>query len=356
MSEIDIVSETGKVMLQHNAPLSFQAVTKRYGDASALEGLTLDVKAGEFLTLLGPSGSGKTTALNILAGFTQASEGEVYIDDRPVGALPPERRNVGMVFQNFALFPHMSVFDNVAFPLRMRKATRALTREKVGAALETVHLSGMADRKPAALSGGQRQRVALARAIVAAPPVLLMDECLSALDLKLREEMRDEIRRIHGTLGTTVIFVTHDQSEALSLSDRVALLNDGRLCQVDHPQAIYDRPATRFVADFIGRTNIIAREAFEHLSGQPLGGPYASIRPERLHFTPQPGDIRLTGTIEDLTFLGASIEGRLRLSGGQTGGQVLRFAVPRSINAACPDPGQEAVMGCAPADIVTLND
>jgi putative spermidine/putrescine transport system ATP-binding protein len=339
-------------MPQHNAPLSFRDVSKHYGEATALAGLTLEVKAGEFLTLLGPSGSGKTTALNILAGFTQASEGEVYIDNRPVGALPPERRNVGMVFQNFALFPHMSVFDNVAFPLRMRKTARGEMRVKVGAALETVHLSGMADRKPAALSGGQRQRVALARAIVAAPPVLLMDECLSALDLKLREEMRDEIRRIHATLGTTVIFVTHDQSEALSLSDRVALLNEGRLCQIDHPQAIYDRPATRFVADFIGRTNIIARATVERLCGQGWATPWASIRPERLCLTPQTGDIRFTGTIEDLTFLGASIEGRLRLDDGQA----LRFAVPRTTDAPCPEPGQEAVMGCAPADIVTLND
>ena len=339
-------------MPQHNAPLSFRDVSKHYGEATALAGLTLEVKAGEFLTLLGPSGSGKTTALNILAGFTQASEGEVYIDNRPVGALPPERRNVGMVFQNFALFPHMSVFDNVAFPLRMRKTARGELRVKVAAALETVHLSGMADRKPAALSGGQRQRVALARAIVAAPPVLLMDECLSALDLKLREEMRDEIRRIHATLGTTVIFVTHDQSEALSLSDRVALLNEGRLCQIDHPQAIYDRPATRFVADFIGRTNIIARATVERLCGQGWATPWASIRPERLRLTPQTGDIRFTGTIEDLTFLGASIEGRLRLDDGQA----LRFAVPRTTDAPCPEPGQEAVMGCAPADIVTLND
>lgn len=339
-------------MPQHNAPLSFRDVSKRYGDARALSGLTLDVTAGEFLTFLGPSGSGKTTALNILAGFTQASEGEVFIDNRPVGALPPERRNVGMVFQNFALFPHMSVFDNVAFPLRMRKAARGDMRIRVGEALETVHLSGMADRKPAALSGGQRQRVALARAIVAAPPVLLMDECLSALDLKLREEMRDEIRRIHGTLGTTVIFVTHDQSEALSLSDRVALLNEGQLCQVDHPQAIYDRPATRFVADFIGRTNILARETVEQLSGQGWRAPWASIRPERLHLSPQPGDISFAGAIEDLTFLGASIEGRLRLAEGQ----VLRFAVPRGTDAPCPEPGQAVTMGCAPADIRPLDD
>jgi len=347
-------------MPQHNAPLSFRAVSKRYGTVTALEGLTLDVQAGAFLTLLGPSGSGKTTALNILAGFTQASEGEVFIDGRPVGALPPEQRNVGMVFQNFALFPHMSVFDNVAFPLRMRKAARAGIRIKVGEALETVHLSGMADRKPGALSGGQRQRVALARAIVAAPPVLLMDECLSALDLKLREEMRDEIRRIHGTLGTTVIFVTHDQSEALSLSDRVALLNEGRLCQIDDPQAIYDRPATRFVADFIGRTNIVSRATVERLSGRDWGAPgdvsWASIRPERLHLSPQPGDIRFRGIVGDLTFLGASIEGRLRLTDAQAGGQVLRFAVPRAANAPCPQPGQEAMMGCAPADIVALND
>lgn len=335
-----------------NAPLRFEAVTKLYGHSVALQDLTLDVAAGEFLTLLGPSGSGKTTALNILAGFAGASSGAVYIDGRPVSALPPERRNVGMVFQNLALFPHMSVFDNVAFPLRMRKAPRATLRERVGVALETVRLSGFDNRKPAALSGGQRQRVALARAIVAAPPVLLMDECLSALDLKLREELRDEIRRIHATLGTTVVMVTHDQSEALSMSDRVAVLNHGRLCQVDSPTAIYDRPANRFVADFIGRTNILPVAALPGAAGARQGCDWASIRPEKLRFVPQPGDLRFDGVVEDTTFLGANIEGRLRLPGGQG----LRFAQPRGALLTTPMAGQAAVIACAPGDIVFLAD
>ncbi|MCC5987104.1 MAG: ABC transporter ATP-binding protein [Pararhodobacter sp.] len=335
-------------MPTHNAPLSFQAVTKRYGSTSALESFSLDVAAGEFVTLLGPSGSGKTTALNILAGFTEASEGEVYIGGRPVGALPPERRNVGMVFQNFALFPHMSVFDNVAFPLRMRKVPRREIGAKVGKALETVHLTGLTDRKPGALSGGQRQRVALARAIVASPPVLLMDECLSALDLKLREELRDEIRRIHATLGTTVVFVTHDQSEALSMSDRVAVLNEGRLCQVDRPDSIYDRPASRFVADFIGRTNILPAKAVTDSAKEA----WASIRPERLRPEPGPDDIHFEGVVEERAFLGATIEGRLRLGGGQS----LRFALPRSASVPCPEVGQTAVLGCPPGDIVMLDE
>lgn len=335
-------------MPSRNAPLSFRSVTKRYDRALALDAFSLDVAAGEFVTLLGPSGSGKTTAVNILAGFAEASAGEVFINDRPVGALPPERRDVGMVFQNFALFPHMTVFDNVAFPLRMRRTPRAEIGAKVGAALETVRLSQLGDRKPAALSGGQRQRVALARAIVASPPVLLMDECLSALDLKLREELRDEIRRIHATLGTTVIFVTHDQSEALSLSDRVAVLNEGRLCQAGRPDAIYDRPASRFVADFIGRTNILPAEAVTGSSTDP----WASIRPERLRPQPQSDDIRFEGVVEERAFLGATIEGRLRLGSGQS----LRFALPRGASTPCPDVGQAVVLGCAPGDIVMLRE
>ncbi len=238
--------------------VTFDKVSKYFGAAAALEDFCLDVAPGEFVTLLGASGSGKSTALNILAGFSDATSGGVRIGDRSLAGVPSEDRNVGMVFQNFALFPHMSVFDNIAFPLKMRRTPTDKARKLVMDALDMVQLSGLADRRPAALSGGQRQRVALARAVVFSPPLLLMDECLSALDLKLREELQGEIRRIHHEIGATTVFVTHDQGEALTMSDRVAVLRGGRIEQIDEPELLYDRPATRFVADFIGQTNLMA--------------------------------------------------------------------------------------------------
>ena len=238
------------------SPVRFQNVTKSFGDTVALRDFNLDIDPGEFVTLLGASGSGKSTALNILAGFSDASSGEVSIDGRALTGVAPEHRNVGMVFQNFALFPHKTVAENVAFPLRMRRVPSAEVDRRVKASLEMVRLDALAGRKPAALSGGQRQRVALARAVVFEPPVLLMDECLSALDLKLREELQEEIRRIHREIGTTVLFVTHDQTEALTMSDRVAILEGGRIVQIDTPEALYDHPRTRFVADFIGQSNM----------------------------------------------------------------------------------------------------
>lgn len=343
-------------MDQGRAPVRFEKVSRRFGNVMALDDFCLDIAAGEFITLLGPSGSGKTTALNILAGFDRATSGEVFIGDRAVGALPPERRNVGMVFQSFALFPHMSVFDNVAFPLRMRRISSGDVSARVARALDMVQLSGYGDRRPAALSGGQRQRVALARAVVAEPPVLLMDESLSALDLKLREELQEEIRRLHRDLGTTVLFVTHDQGEALALSDRIALMNRGRICQLDTPGALYDRPATRFVADFIGRTNIVTVDDKGHATAIGLGdvstGVVAwSLRPEKIQRTLLEGHLSFDAVVQDVVFKGASMEMRVRTLSGLT----LRMSEPRTSDLAAPEVGSTVRLGFAPQDATKLH-
>ena len=344
-------------MDQGRAPVRFEHVQRRFGSVTALDDFCLDIAAGEFITLLGPSGSGKTTALNILAGFDRATSGEVFIGDRAVGALPPEKRNVGMVFQSFALFPHMSVFENVAFPLRMRKVSAGDIASRVARALEMVQLSAYGDRRPAALSGGQRQRVALARAVVAEPPVLLMDESLSALDLKLREELQEEIRRLHRDLGTTVLFVTHDQGEALALSDRIALMNSGRICQLDTPGALYDRPASRFVADFIGRTNIVPAGNEGHapavgLGSVPAGVVAWSLRPEKIHRAPVAGDLTFDATVQDIAFKGSSMEMRVRAASGLT----LRMVEPRTVAMGAPALGETIRLGFAPHDATQLSE
>ena len=239
------------------APIAFRAVEKRYGAVTALTDFSLDVAAGEFITLLGPSGSGKTTALNVLAGFIEPSGGDVEIGGVSISRLPTEKRNVGMVFQSYSLFPHMNVRDNVAFPLRMRGVAAAERRSRADVALAMVRLDGYGDRQPHELSGGQRQRVAFARAVVFEPKVLLMDEPLGALDLKLREAMQDEIRQVQRRIGCTVIYVTHDQGEALAMSDRIVVMSNGRIEQVGTPAEIYDRPVNAFVAEFVGETNLL---------------------------------------------------------------------------------------------------
>jgi len=233
-------------------------VIKRYGSALAVDNVTLDIQKGEFLTLLGPSGCGKTTTLNMIAGFVTPSSGAIYIKDRSVTDLPPFERDTGMVFQSYALFPHMTVFDNVAFGLRMRRVDAKEVQRRVGEALERVHLAGYGDRYPRQLSGGQQQRVALARAIVVRPAVLLLDEPLSNLDLKLREAMRLELKNLQRDLGITSVYVTHDQGEALTMSDRIAVMNAGKIEQLGSPEAIYDSPATLFVARFVGATNVLS--------------------------------------------------------------------------------------------------
>ncbi|MGI8399637.1 ABC transporter ATP-binding protein [Agrobacterium deltaense] len=242
----------------------FDSVTKSYDGVNLIvEGLDLSIARGEFLTMLGPSGSGKTTSLMMLAGFEQATSGEIYLDGSPLSRTPAHRRGIGMVFQSYALFPHMTVGENLAFPLEVRKIAKAEIHRLVLRALETVQLSHLKDRKPAQLSGGQQQRVALARALIFEPTVVLMDEPLGALDKQLREHMQREIRALHRELGITMVYVTHDQSEALTMSDRVAVFGSGKIQQLASPEQLYEAPGNAFVASFIGENNTIAGEVVD---------------------------------------------------------------------------------------------
>jgi len=245
------------------ASVTLEKLDKRFNSVVAVDGVSLAIEAGEFLTLLGPSGSGKTTTLMMIAGFENPTNGEIYIDGTPIVTTPPHRRNIGMVFQNYALFPHMTVAENIAFPLKQRKVPKAEIARRVADVLEIVSLPGYQRRYPRQLSGGQQQRVALARAIVFNPRVLLMDEPLGALDKKLREGLQLEIRRLHQNLGITFIYVTHDQEEALVMSDRIAVMNHGRIEQLGSPVDLYDRPNSRFVAEFIGESNFLEGVALD---------------------------------------------------------------------------------------------
>lgn len=304
--------------------VSLRGVTKRYSEVRALDGIGLEVEGGEFITLLGASGSGKSTLLNIVAGFTTPTGGQVEVDGQDLAGVPPHRRNLGMVFQNYALFPHMSVFDNVAFPLRRRRLAKDDVRRRVHETLDLVELGALAKRRPSELSGGQQQRVALARAIVFQPPVLLMDEPLGALDKRLREQLQLELKRLHQELKTTFVFVTHDQDEALAMSDRIALLRDGRLVQHGTPQQLYEKPNCVYTADFIGESNIFRgrlegttlTDATSGLTvavaASPSSGTAALVvRPENLRIvpagTPVPsGCNALDGAVSEVTYAGAN--------------------------------------------------
>lgn len=246
--------------------VSLRDVTKRFGDVVAVDAIDLDIAPGEFLALIGPSGCGKTTTLRLIAGFEQPCVGEILIGGRPTAGVMPHRRDVNTVFQQYALFPHLTVIDNVAYGLKQRRVGAAERRARAREALELVHLTGREERRPAELSGGQQQRVALARALVLRPRVLLLDEPLGALDLKLRKAMQVELKRIHREVGTTFVIVTHDQEEAMALADRVAVLNEGRIEQLAAPRTVYDYPASEFVADFIGEMNRVVGIA----TGAPL--------------------------------------------------------------------------------------
>jgi spermidine/putrescine transport system ATP-binding protein len=298
--------------------------TKRYADAVALDRVSLRIDPGEFFCLLGPSGCGKTTTLNLIGGFVPLTSGELRIEGRRVNELPPHKRNVNTVFQNYALFPHLNVADNVAFGLKMAHLGGEEIRRRVGEYLELVNLGGHASRFPAQLSGGQQQRVALARALAKRPAVLLLDEPLGALDLKLRKQMQVELSRIHRQVGTTFVFVTHDQGEALSMATRIAVMNGGHVAQVGPPSEIYYRPLDRFVADFIGETNFLdgivaasgdhAESSFRLPNGTALAAPAdATAGPATLLVRPEcidlgegipPGSAGMSGRVIDVAFLG----------------------------------------------------
>jgi thiamine transport system ATP-binding protein len=255
--------------------LHLDGLTKRYGETTALDGVDVDVADGEFFTLVGPSGCGKTTTLRTIAGFEEPTTGSVRFGDRDMTGVPPERRDVGVVFQSYALFPHMSVAENVGYGLRFRDPPGGVSkRERVAELLELVDLPDAGDREPESLSGGQQQRVALARALAAEPDVLLLDEPMSALDARLREDLRRQVKRIQSQVGTTTVYVTHDQAEALAISDRVAVMHDGRVEQVGTPREVYRRPATEFVARFVGENNVFRGEVVERgdALGQGAGG------------------------------------------------------------------------------------
>lgn len=237
--------------------LELQGLQKRYGDVYAVKNVTLSVKPGEFLTLLGPSGSGKTTTLNMVAGFEIPSAGRIMLGDRDITSAPSHKRGLGMVFQSYALFPHMSVIENVMYPLKRQGGSKSEKRERAQKALDAVSLGHLGERKPSQLSGGQQQRVALARAFVSNPPIMLMDEPLSALDKALRTQMQEEIRRLHQELGTTMLFVTHDQEEAIALSDRIIIMKDGEIAQIGSPVEMYERPNSKFTASFLGAANFL---------------------------------------------------------------------------------------------------
>jgi putative spermidine/putrescine transport system ATP-binding protein len=249
----------GSMVTPSPALVRFSGIQKTYdGEHLVVKNLDLDIRKGEFITLLGPSGSGKTTTLMMLAGFEVPTHGEIYLADRPINNMPPHKRDIGMVFQNYALFPHLTIEENVAFPLSVRKVNKAEVQARVRAALRMIEMEALAQRRPGQLSGGQQQRVALARALVFKPQIVLMDEPLGALDKRLREQMQLEIKQLHETMGITVVYVTHDQSEALTMSDRIAVFNDGIVQQIDRPDALYEHPINSFVAHFVGENNVLA--------------------------------------------------------------------------------------------------
>jgi ABC-type Fe3+/spermidine/putrescine transport system ATPase subunit len=282
--------------------LQLQGLTRRFGDFVALDHVDLSVEAGEFLTVLGASGSGKTTTLRLIAGFDTPTSGSILMDGADLAPLPPFRRPVNTVFQHYALFPHMTVRDNVGYGLRMQKVAPAEIARRVDEALAMVRLAELGSRAPKQLSGGQQQRVALARALVNRPRVLLLDEPLGALDLKLRREMQLELKQLQTQVGITFIYVTHDQEEALTMSDRIVLMRAGRIEQVGSPREMYDCPRTRYVADFIGDTNLLR-----------IDGNEISVRPEHVSF----GDGR-PGVVDAVTFVGSTYRVRIRLADGQT--------------------------------------
>jgi len=298
------------------ALIEIRNLAKSFGAVKAVDGVDLDINPGEFLTLLGPSGSGKTTVLRMIAGFETPDSGSVKLNGKDITYLPPYERDVNTVFQDYALFPHMDVISNIEYGLRVKGVEKKERREKASRALDQVRLSGYENRKPNQLSGGQRQRVALARALVNRPSVLLLDEPLGALDLKLRQQMQIELKELQREVGITFIFVTHDQEEALTMSDRIAVFDKGKIQQLDKPSTIYERPSNEFVAGFVGISNLISGKAAEEIIGQ--AGTF-TVRPEKIQLGTMAGQIRSAeGTIKDVEYLGPSTRFLVELDAGVT--------------------------------------
>jgi putative spermidine/putrescine transport system ATP-binding protein len=305
-------------MATNSVAVSLRGVSRHFGPVKALDNVSLDIDDGEFFSMLGPSGSGKTTSLRLIAGFDQPTAGEIILHGQNVVGVPPFERDVNTVFQDYALFPHMTVGENVAYGLMIRKIARTERERRVQEMLDLVRLPAMAGRKPSQLSGGQRQRVALARALILHPSVLLLDEPLGALDLKLRQEMQIELKAIQKRVGITFIYVTHDQEEALTMSDRIAVFSQGKIEQVGTPAEIYERPTTAFVAGFVGTSNILSGAAASKLTGSPAA---FAVRPEKIKLcppeTPTPaGNVGALGTVRDVIYLGMHTRYLVELADG----------------------------------------
>ncbi|WFU39999.1 ABC transporter ATP-binding protein [Bradyrhizobium sp. CB82] len=368
-------SEAQAVADAHRDMIVLENVSKLYGQAVALHETDLVVREGEFLSLLGPSGSGKSTILNIIAGAVAPTNGRILLNGQDVSMVPPRERGLGMVFQNYALLPHLNVFDNVAFALRIRRIGKEEIGKRVRNALERVGLVGYEERKPRELSGGQQQRVGIARCIVYSPSVILMDEPLGALDKKLREQLQAEIKRLHKDLGTTLVYVTHDQEEALDLSDRVCLMNGGHIAQVGTPQELYFEPVNAFVADFVGESNLIegrltARDtltttdgltlAVRSTEGHATGAPVkVLVRPEKIRViegaeqqvVPSQHNF-CTGVIAQTSFVGSMTRIAVRCQGGL----LLRIKIASSRVSDCLTAGTPVSVGWAASDSIVLKN
>jgi putative spermidine/putrescine transport system ATP-binding protein len=306
-------------MMNSSTPaIRFNQVSRHFGDVKAVDHVDLEVRDGEFFSMLGPSGSGKTTCLRMIAGFDRPTAGHIFLYGQDVSDLPPYERDVNTVFQDYALFPHMNVANNIAYGLMVKKVKKAERMRRAEEMLDLVRLPGFGRRKPSQLSGGQRQRVALARALINHPKVLLLDEPLGALDLKLRQQMQVELKAIQQRVGITFIFVTHDQEEALTMSDRIAVFNEGRIVQVGTPAEIYERPASPFVAGFVGTSNLIGGEIAKQLTGSEK---MFSVRPEKIHLgnvntRPEAGMLSLEGMVRDVVYLGLFTRYLVEAEGG----------------------------------------
>ena len=331
-----------------NLAVELRGVSRHYGAVKAVDGITLSIEDGEFFSLLGPSGSGKTTCLRLIAGFELPGAGAILLHGQDASRLPPYERDVNTVFQDYALFPHLSVLENVAYGLMVKGVDRRTRLREAEAALDLVALSGLGARRPGQLSGGQRQRVALARALILKPRVLLLDEPLGALDLKLREQMQTELKGLQRRIGITFVYVTHDQGEALSMSDRIAVFNKGRIEQVDSPRALYGRPRTVFVAGFVGTANVLDGALARQVSG---GERPVCVRPEHIRFAvPTGAEVGLEGKVVDVQYHGPTSRYEV-----EVGGAVLAVSLPSGGDAGCPTTGEAVRLAWPRAAMVELS-